>query len=81
MPLEYYYSNESDQTLIYGASNIVELQEIFSKTSTTGRTFFIMTGDITATDTSQETVNWLETNTQFIGVESGIYLFTAPKSG
>jgi len=81
MPLEYYYTNKTDQTFIFGASNMVELQNIFNKTSTAGRTFFIMTGDITATDTSQETVSWLETNTQFIGVESGIYLFTAQKSG
>ena len=81
MPFEYYYSQESDKTLVYGASNLAELQDVLKRTSAANRTFFIMTGDIVATDPSQETVVWLQSNTQNVGAGTGIYIFTIPKTG
>lgn len=80
MPFEYYYSQDSDKTQVYGASNLAELQDVLKKTPETNRTFFIMTGDIIATDPSQETVRWMESNTQNVGAGTGIYIFTIPKT-
>lgn len=82
MPFEYYYSSKSDNTYVFGASNIGELQDIVNRTpSESTRMFFIITADITATEPTGDTVRWLESNTQSIGGGTGIYIYTLPKTG
>jgi mannosyltransferase len=80
MPLEYYYSNSTDGTIIVGASNLQELQEIPVKYQNT-TIFYIVTPDISATDPSGASIQWLETKTMYVGNQGGIYVFASSTRG
>jgi len=73
-PFNYYYNSSMDNTTQFGASNIRELEEAVQKNKGK-RIYFILTRDISASEPSGESINWLEQNSSFIGEYTGIYLF------
>jgi len=80
MPLEYYYSNSTDGTIIAGASNLQELQAVQENYQDT-TIFYIVTPDLAATDPSGASFQWLETNTRYIANQGGIFVFVSGTRG
>ncbi len=74
MPLEYYYSNNTDGTVIAGASNLEGLLAISRKYQNT-TIFYLVTSDIMATEPSGASLQWLQGNTQYSGNQGGIFVF------
>lgn len=71
-PLNYYYSNKTDGTIEYRASNESEL--IYTKSLQTKNSYYIVTGDIQAADPSGKSLQWLKENTQQISQSGNILL-------
>ncbi len=80
MPLEYYYSNSTDGTIISGASTLQELQAVQANYENT-TIFYIVTPDIAATDPSGASLQWLQTNTRYIGNQGGIFVYVSSTRG
>jgi mannosyltransferase len=80
MPLEYYYSNSTDGTIIAGASNLQELQAVSEHYQNT-TIFYIVTPDLAATDPSGASFQWLDTNTRYIANQGGIFVFVSSTRG
>lgn len=75
-PLNYYYSNTSDQTMQYGANSGNDLQAIYGQKE--GHSMYVVvTGDISAANPNGDAVRWLQANTAQIIQNTGIYLFKA----
>jgi 4-amino-4-deoxy-L-arabinose transferase-like glycosyltransferase len=72
-PLNYYYSNTSDQTIEYGASTSTDLEAIAAR-KTNNTIYYIITGDIMAADPNGDAIAWLNNNTKPYGPESSIAL-------
>jgi uncharacterized membrane protein len=70
LPLNYYYSNTTDVTILLGANSVADLQNITSD----HRILYVVTGDINAQDPGGNSVRWLQENTQPVGQFTGIYL-------
>jgi hypothetical protein len=76
-PLDYYYSNTTDRTFQYGATNVAELETL--KTERGNNTiFYVVTWDILAVNPNGDEIKWLKNQTRFLGQNTGIYLFTSP---
>lgn len=75
-PLDYYYSNTSDQTLEYLAYTADDLRAINAQKSN-NTLFFVVTGDISAANPEGDATAWLEQNTKSLGQNTGIYLLTS----
>jgi len=73
-PLNYYYNNSTAGTFEYGAYSVAEIENI-TRTGNGTQTFFIMTGDIASADPSGNVVDWVQSNTTYIGADMRIYLF------
>jgi len=73
-PLDYYYDNKSDRTYEYGASNSLQLQEIYTQNKG-HQIFYVVTGDIYAANPEGDVIQWLQNNSQFLGEHTNIYLF------
>jgi len=69
VPLDYYYSNITDQTLEYGADNKSQLEALKSN-----NTIYVITNDISAMDPSGNSLNWLYLNTKEITQRNGIVI-------
>jgi mannosyltransferase len=69
LALDFYYNNETDGTVEYGVYNSVD--ELMSLTSSK-RTYYVFTWDISATDPDLTTVKWIEANAKPIGTYYGI---------
>jgi mannosyltransferase len=80
MPLDYYYSNTTDGTIIAGASNLQALQAVPEEYQNT-TIFYIVTQDIYATDPNGASIRWLYSNTMFIGNQGGIFVFASNTRG
>ncbi|MCK9330672.1 MAG: glycosyl transferase, partial [Candidatus Cloacimonetes bacterium] len=75
-PLDYYYSNVTDQTLELGATTGEDLEAI--RDQYPGKqVFYVVTWDILAVDPTGDAVGWLQESAQFSGQHTGIYLFTS----
>lgn len=79
-PLNYYYSNTSDQTLEVFASTGADLNAIDAQRN--NRTlFFVVTDDIMAANPGGDAIAWLEENARLLdvtrGVNTVIYLMTS----
>lgn len=74
-PLDYYYSNTSDQTLELPAYTADDLKTINAQKNN-NTLFFVVTGDISAANPEGDAVAWLEKNTKSLGQNTGIYLMT-----
>ena len=74
IPLNYYYSNITDNTFEYGASTVQDLNNISAKRE--NRTiFFVVTNDIIAVNPKGDEIMWLKENTNFSEQNTGIFLF------
>ena len=69
-PLDYYYSNLTDGTREWGASNVSTITNV----TTGGLTFYVVTGDIAAADPSGETIAWLQEHSEVVNNYNGAYL-------
>jgi mannosyltransferase len=76
-PFDYYYSNTTDATLQFGASNLEDVERI-SERYPDANIFFAFTMDIWVTDPQGQAINWLEQNAKYAGVKDGIYVFVRP---
>jgi hypothetical protein len=75
-PLDYYYSNTTDQTIELPAYTADDLRAInVQKRNNT--LFYVVTGDISAADPGGDAAAWLEQNTKSLGQRTGIYLLTS----
>ncbi|MDD4127803.1 MAG: glycosyltransferase family 39 protein [Methanomicrobium sp.] len=72
-PLNYYYSNTTDETIELTASSGENLENINKNYGNTTR-YYIMTSDIYAANPEGDAVAWLETNSEIITRYMGIYL-------
>ncbi len=75
-PLDYYYSNSSDQTLELPATTAGDLTAIYAQKNNS-TLFFVVTGDIGAANPEGDAVQWLEQNTKSLRQNAGIYLLTS----
>jgi hypothetical protein len=75
-PLDYYYSNSSDQTLELPAYTADDLKAINAQKNN-NTLFFVVTGDISAANPKGDAIAWLEQNTKSLGQKTGIYLMTS----
>ncbi|MGC9436290.1 MAG: glycosyltransferase family 39 protein, partial [Methanomicrobiales archaeon] len=78
-PLDYYYNNATEGTLQESASTAAAYSQLLERYPDRN-VYFIVTGDIMAADPSGGAIDWLQTNSQFIGQHTGIYVFTIQKS-
>jgi mannosyltransferase len=76
VPLDYYYSNVSDQTIELGAETGKELEAIYGGKGN-NTVFYIVTGDISAANPNGDAIAWLNKNTKPLGQNTGIYLFVS----
>lgn len=74
-PLDYYYSNTSDQTIELSAYTAADLKAINAQKNN-NTLFFVVTGDISAANPEGDAAAWLEQNTKSLGQNTGIYLMT-----
>jgi hypothetical protein len=74
MPFNYYYSNITDNTFEYGASTVQDLNNI-SEQRENKTIFFVVTNDIIAVNPKGDEIIWLKENTNFLGQNTGIFLF------
>lgn len=72
-PLDYYYSNTSDQTMEYGAYTATDLDAIAAR-RTNNTIYYIITGDIMSADPNGDALAWLNNNTKSYGPEESIAL-------
>jgi len=75
-PLDYYYSSTADQTHEYQATTSQDLEGIYSRRGNS-TIFFVVTEDIRSANPSGDALAWLKNNTQYIGQNTGIYLFSS----
>jgi 4-amino-4-deoxy-L-arabinose transferase-like glycosyltransferase len=75
-PLNYYYTNASDQTFEFGASTAKDL-EALNAGKGNNTAFFIVTGDISSANPKGDAIAWLNTYTKPLGQNTGIYLFVS----
>ena len=75
-PLNYYYSNTSDQTIEYPAYTADDLKAINAQ-KRNNTIFFVVTGDIQSANPAGDAVAWLKQNTKSLGQNTGIYLMTS----
>jgi hypothetical protein len=76
VPMNYYYSNVTDKTIEYGATNQTELENIYL-TKGNSSVFYIVTGDISAADPQGDALAWLTENARIETEHTGIYLLTS----
>lgn len=71
IPLTHYYSNYTDGTVLIGANNVGDLQNITSDK----RIFYVVTNDILMANPNGAEMRWLQQNTKPVAQHTGIYLF------
>ena len=74
LPLDIYYSNKSDGTYEFGVRNESEIKQILRGIKN-NQAFFVVTGHLKAADPDGSTIQWLQNNTQRIGMTKGIELY------
>jgi len=72
-PLNYYYSNQSDETIEYFANNESEL--IHARSSQITNSYYVVTADIQSKDPTGNALKWIQANTKQVYQNNGIYIF------
>ena len=67
-PLDYYYSNTTDQTIEFSANTATDLKAINAQKNN-NTVFFVVTGDINAANPEGDAATWLETKHKNPGAE------------
>jgi hypothetical protein len=75
-PLDYYYSNTSDQTIEFSAYTANDLKAINAQKNN-NTLFYVVTGDISAANPEGDAAEWLQQNTKSLGQNTGIFLLTS----
>ncbi|MFA5266894.1 MAG: glycosyltransferase family 39 protein [Methanoregula sp.] len=75
-PLDYYYSNRSDQTMEFSAYTANDLKAINAQKNN-NTIFFVVTGDISAANPEGDAAEWLGQNTKSLGQNTGIFLLSS----
>jgi hypothetical protein len=73
IPLNYYYSNKTDNTLEFRADNescLIENRKLQTKNS-----YYVATSDIQSKDPTGNALKWLQANTQQVHQNGGIFIF------
>jgi len=73
-PLNYYYSNSTDQTFKYGAYTGKELERI-SSLKANNTIYYVVTGDIGSANPEGDALAWLKEHSKPLSQRTGIYLF------
>jgi len=76
MPMDYYYSNITDKTREYGATNRTDLENLYLLKGNSS-IFYVVTGDISAADPQGDALAWLTENAKIDTERTGIYLLTS----
>jgi mannosyltransferase len=76
LPFDYYYSNTTDKTFEYGASDSEELEKIYQMKGNNS-IFYIVTGDISAVNTKGDALVWLTEKAKPESMHTGIYLLAS----
>ncbi|MDI6719437.1 MAG: glycosyltransferase family 39 protein [Methanomicrobiales archaeon] len=76
LPLDYYYSNISDNTLQFGASSAAELEQISQHKKGNNKVFYVVTADIIAQNPEGDALAWLQDKSRRIWSHTGIHMFT-----
>ncbi|ABE52521.1 glycosyltransferase family 39 protein [Methanococcoides burtonii] len=76
-PLEYYYNNQTDETIIKGTGYSEADMTKHAKGSK--RIWYIVTWDISAANSDGTAIKWLQENASPVGQITGIYVYTYPK--
>ena len=76
MPMDYYYSNVTDKTLEYGATNRTDLENLY-RLKGNRSIFYVVTGDISAADPQGDALAWLTENARIDTERTGIYVLTS----
>ncbi|MDO5844314.1 MAG: glycosyltransferase family 39 protein [Methanocorpusculum sp.] len=74
LAFDYYYDNSTDRTIEKYITTGAELDEL-EKERGDAPVYYIVTGDISAANPNGDALEWLNTNTNFIGQNTGIYVF------
>jgi hypothetical protein len=61
-PVAFYYSNQSDGTILHGVYTTGELEKIAASAGS-HRIFYVLTPDISSTDPGGNVIRWLENRT------------------
>lgn len=72
-PLNYYYSNKTDETIEYFVYN--ESQLLMARAFQTTSSYYIVTGDIQSANQNGDAIRWLQANTKQVYQNGGIFLF------
>jgi uncharacterized membrane protein len=75
-PLDYYYSNTTDQTIEFGAYTAEDLKAIDAQKKN-NTIFYVVTGDIKSANPGGDAVAWLQEHTKLLGETTGINLLTS----
>lgn len=76
LPLDYYYSNISDNTLQFGASSAADLEQLSQHKQDNNKFFYVVTADIIAQNPEGDALAWLQEKSRSIGSHTGIHMFT-----
>ncbi|PKG31278.1 glycosyltransferase family 39 protein, partial [Methanoregula sp.] len=76
-PLNYYYSNATDQTFEFGFSSAAELEGLSLRNTQNATIWYVVTGDIMSADPSGGAVAWLEEHTAPHMQASNIFIFSS----
>jgi len=77
VPFNYYYSNLTDKTFLFGANNSTDLENI-NRLKGNNSIFYIVTGDISATNPTGDAIAWLTEKARIDTERTGIYLLSSP---
>jgi len=72
-PLNYYYSNKTDETTEYYVYNAIELSNARSLQTT--HSYYIVTGDIQSANPNGDALQWIYANTEQVYQKDNINLF------
>ena len=75
-PLDYYYSNTTDQTIEFGAYTAEDLKAINAQKKN-NTIFYVVTGDISSANPGGDAVAWLHEHTKTLGETRGIFLLAS----
>ena len=75
LPLDYYYSNESDGTLEYSVHNSSLLAEIYKQKQNNSIFYIVSPWDAIANNPEGDGLQWIHDNTQLLGRHTNIEVY------
>jgi mannosyltransferase len=75
-PLNYYYSNTTDRTILFGVSTAKELDKI-SEQKVNSTVFYVVTGDIMSANPNGDALAWLKEHSKPLVQKNNIVIFAS----